>query len=132
MLLTNGLKKVAVVVRPSGIVHRSRNRLMGGRRPPTAVIAGNDWVTAPLLAAVRDADLSIPDEISFLSYADSRWAAAYRPPISVIRSDYEADGRTLASRVLRRLGEAVDDAVADRPLSREEFVDRASLAPPRK
>lgn len=102
-------------------------RLMAGSARPTALIAGNDWVTAPLLAAVRDAGLAIPKDISFLTYADSRWAAAYRPPISVIRYDYEGEGRTLASRLLRHLGEQVDEDVANRSLGREEFLDRKSL-----
>ena len=105
--------------------------LMAGNAPPTALIAGNDWMTAPLLAAVRDAGLAIPKDISFLTYADSRWAAAYRPAISVIRYDYAGEGRTLASRLLRHLGEKADEDTADRPLAREEFVDRKSLGRPR-
>lgn len=117
-------------VRREADVHEQLGQLLVHPQRPTVLIAGNDWMTAPLLAAARDAGLRIPEDMSFLTYGDSRWAAAYRPPISAIRYDYYAEGQTLATRVLRRLGEPVDDVIADRPLADDEFVDRASLGPP--
>ena len=103
-------------------------RLLDGPNRPTALIAGNDWMTAPLLGAIRDACLDIPGDVSFLTYGDSRWAAAYRPPISVIRYNYYREGQVLASRVLRRLGEPVEDELASQPLSADEFIDRGSIS----
>jgi LacI family transcriptional regulator len=106
-------------------------RLLQRSETPTALVGGNDWMTAPVLAATRDAGLRIPEDVSFLTYGDSRWAAAYRPAISVVRYDYYGEGQTLSARVLRRLGNRVDDALADQPLAVDEFIDRGSIARPR-
>ena len=123
--------EIVVHLAPAGVdadVLAQLTELLDGPDRPTAVVAGNDWMTAPLLGAIRDASLILPTDISFLSYGDSRWAAAYRPPISVIRYNYYREGQVLASRVLRRLGEPVDDELASQPLSADEFIDRGSMS----
>jgi LacI family transcriptional regulator len=100
--------------------------LMESPDPPTALIAGNDWMTAPLLEATTTCQLLIPDDVSVLAYGDSPWAAAYRPAISVIRYDYYREGRILAGRILERLSGA---EVQPPPLqlASEEYVERRSL-----
>ena len=105
--------------------------LLAGDVAPTALIAGNDWMTAPLLGAVQELGLAIPEDVSVVAYGDSRWAAAYRPPLSVIRYDYREEGETLASRLLARLGEAADAAASARGLVPDEFLERGSTGVPR-
>lgn len=105
--------------------------LMSEPEPPTALVAGNDSAAAPLLIAVNHCELSIPGDVSFLMYGDSQWAMAYHPPLSVIRYDYEAEGRRLMLRVLRSLGAAVDeDGASLASLEPDVFVRRGSTAPP--
>ncbi len=127
--------EVTVHLAPASVdadVSTQLERVMGGPNPPTALVAGNDWMTAPLLGAVRDAGLDIPGDVSFLTYGDSRWAAAYRPPISAIRYHYYEEGQVLASRVLRRLGEPADENLARQSLAVDEFIERGSMAAPRE
>lgn len=105
------------------------DRLLSLPEPPTALVAGNDWMSAPLLGAIGRKALEIPRDISVICYGDSRWAEAYRPPISVIRYDYRQEGAALAHRILARLGAgpALADLTWPAP---DEFVDRASCGPP--
>jgi DNA-binding LacI/PurR family transcriptional regulator len=42
-----------------------------------------------MLLAVADAGRFIPGDVSVLAFGGSEWEAAYRPPISVVRHDYQ-------------------------------------------
>lgn len=104
-------------------------RLAALPRPPTAYIAGSHLLTASLLSAIYDAGLSIPDQVSFISYGDSPWALAHRPPISVVRFDYEEEARCYMQRLIARV-EGWAEVPDFTPLA-SEFVPRGSCAPAR-
>jgi DNA-binding LacI/PurR family transcriptional regulator len=65
--------------------------------------------------------------VSFLTFGDSPWAAAYRPGISVVRSDLGAIGTTLARFVLDRLG--VVDPLPPPTVEPDRYVRRRSVGP---
>ncbi len=106
------------------------DEMMMGDDPPTALVGGNEWTSAPLLRATVQRGLEIPTDVSVLCFGDSRWAEAYRPPLSVIRYNYHAEGVLLAQRLLARLGDEPADGSRDPGLPPDEFVLRASLGPP--
>lgn len=104
-------------------------RLAAMESPPTAFIAGTHVLAAPLLGAIRDSGLRIPQDVSFVTYGDSEWAAAYNPPISVIRYDYYQEARVLSERLVARAqGRETAPALPEFP---SEFVQRSSCGPPR-
>ncbi len=94
---------------------------------PTAYVAASHVLAAPLLVAIYGAGLGIPEDVSFLTFGDSDWAAAHRPPISVVRHDYYAEAACHAARLLVRLGCPVDPGEIRQVPS--EFVNRGSIGP---
>jgi LacI family transcriptional regulator len=99
------------------------------RRPdrPTALICGIHSDAPEMLAAAKEAGLSIPGDLSIFSYGDSRWAQVHTPPLAVIRSDYDLYGRRAAG-LLFALTAGEDEPVTLH--HQAEFVARDSCAPP--
>ncbi|MBI5284881.1 MAG: LacI family DNA-binding transcriptional regulator [Chloroflexi bacterium] len=101
-------------------------RLAALAQPPTAYVAGSHVLAAPLLSAIYDAGLSIPHEVSFISFGDSPWAVAHRPPISVVRFDYAEEARCYMQRLVARIEGRAD--IPEVPRLPSEFVPRGSCA----
>jgi len=102
--------------------------LVNSQAAPTAYIAGTHLLAPTLLIALSDQGVSIPDDASFLSFGDSAWALAHRPPLSVVRYDYYTEAKGLMERLIARI-EGCNDVSAT-PAQPSEFVQRGSLAPP--
>jgi LacI family transcriptional regulator len=105
--------------------------LLGGRAPPTALIAGGIAMLPGVLRAVRAKGLGVPDDISIIGSCDSDLAELASPPVSVLRWDYAMLGKAAAELLLDRL-----ERDRDRPARRieigAELVIRGSCAPPPK
>ena len=106
---------------------RAIGELLARERPPTAYVAATHILTAPLLLALYDAGLCIPEDVSFLTYGDSDWALAHRPPLSVIRRDYYADAAARAENLIARIEHWPEAPPI--PALPSEFVPRGSCGP---
>ncbi len=100
--------------------------LMAASDAPTAIISANGRLTPYVLEGIHSAGLSIPDDVSFMSFGDSQWHRAYTPPISVVREDYAAIAKALVERLVQRIAGAKLPPVE---LRSSEFVMRASMGP---
>ncbi|MBJ3774549.1 LacI family DNA-binding transcriptional regulator [Acuticoccus mangrovi] len=110
---------------------RNASSLLASAAPPTALISGGIDMLPGVLRAIRVRGLSIPDDISVVGSGDSELAELHTPPISVERWDMAETGRTAALLLLRRIG-GERDTPPEHVLLPAEFVERASLAPPRQ
>lgn len=58
------------------------------RRPPadrpTALFVGNSEMAAGTVQAIRDLGLRIPDQVSLVSFDDTRWAQLMKPALTVV------------------------------------------------
>jgi DNA-binding LacI/PurR family transcriptional regulator len=72
--------------------------------PPTAVFAASDAQALGVLEAARQLGLSVPDDLSVMSFDDTLVAAMACPPLSAVRQPFEELGRE-ATRVLMDLAE---------------------------
>jgi LacI family transcriptional regulator len=117
-----------IVAAPDAAVAQSSvEALLSQSSRPSALLCGAHPYAPDLLAAVRDAGLTIPDDLSFISYGDSPWARVYHPPLTVIRTDYPEYGR----RAAELLFAIIDGRPTAGPLrQRSELVVRGSCAPP--
>lgn len=101
--------------------------LLNGRQPPTAIFAGGAGMLAPVLRAVRDQGLRIPEDISVVTGADSELAVLHTPPISAVRWQHDQLGALAAQFLLARLdGAAVGP---QRTLAPAEYIQRGSCGP---
>ena len=99
---------------------------------PTAIIAGGNMLMQGALLALRDANVVVGRDVSFVGCDDVVIAELHQPPIAVVRRDISAIGVAAAELLLGEL-EPVDGETA--PEASEivfptEFVARASCAPP--
>ena len=93
----------------------------------TAVFAGSDVVALGALAALREAGLDVPREVSVVGFDDVPFAADLTPALTTVRVPYEELGRTAVRLALdREVGFASDNHVV---LS-TQLVIRDSVRPP--
>ncbi len=76
--------------------------LLTRREPVTAVFAGSDQIARGIYDAVRQAGLTIPDDMSVAGFNDSE-GALMDPPLTSVREFPEELGKHLAEFVLRRI-----------------------------
>lgn len=101
--------------------------LLSGDDRPTAVMVLLHQCLPAVLLGVRMAGLSVPADISVITYGDSEWARAYRPSISVIQTDYELHVRQATDRLIDLI-EGRRQELTDL-VHRSDFVLRESVGP---
>ncbi|MDX3696634.1 LacI family DNA-binding transcriptional regulator [Streptomyces europaeiscabiei] len=78
----------------------------------TAVFAGTDVVATGALAALREAGLDVPGDVSLVGFDDVPFAADLSPALTTVRVPYEDLGRTAVRLALEReVGLGGDDHV---------------------
>lgn len=101
--------------------------LLANEEEVTAIVAGNDQVAGGVYKALRERELSIPDDISVVGCDDTIGMWLY-PALSTIREYPEHLGRSLAEAVLRRIDDL--DQAPQRITVPTEFIRRESCGPP--
>ncbi|WP_295312302.1 LacI family DNA-binding transcriptional regulator [Roseobacter sp.] len=103
--------------------------IMQQQETPTVVLCGNDAQAAGAMAQARAMGLSLPDDMSFIGFDDIGLARVLHPALATVRVPQIDMGRRAATLLLDRIAgrEGLQSVVLD-----TEFMDRASLAPPRK
>ena len=89
--------------------------------PSTAAFTSNDQMAIGLLAAMRDRDASVPDDLSIVGFDDIPEAAYLHPPLTTVRQDFAALGALMMQKVLVAVEEP-DRATEDTPLSTKLIV----------
>jgi LacI family fructose operon transcriptional repressor len=79
-------------------------KLLQLKERPDAIFTSNSLLAAGVLRALKESNISIPEEIAFASFDETRWAALVTPPITVIEQPTYEIGQTatllLAKRIL--------------------------------
>ncbi|HEY0188688.1 MAG TPA: LacI family DNA-binding transcriptional regulator [Cellulomonas sp.] len=94
---------------------------------PTAVLAANDQLALGLLRAFWERGVRVPQDVSVVGFDDEAGAAYFVPPLTTVRQDFPALGRSAIDALVRALaGQEVP-----RTLLPATLVPRASTAAPR-
>ncbi|WP_371300417.1 LacI family DNA-binding transcriptional regulator [Cellulomonas sp. Y8] len=93
---------------------------------PTAVFAANDQLALGLLRAFWERGLRVPQDVSVVGFDDEAGAAYFVPPLTTVRQDFPALGRS----AIRALVAALAGDLPPRTLLPATLVPRASTAPP--
>lgn len=122
-----GLPPATDLHRPTGYDHRVANQtveqLLALADPPTAIIVDNILSSLSVYAAIADAGLRIPDDISVIAYHDVAQADEMWPPLTTVRMPLHEVG-VQAAIMLKALIDG--ERVAPRVLEGAELVERAS------
>ena len=98
----------ALVVRTGWDADMARSAAVGvlaGRDRPTAVFAVNNLLAEGVWRAASDLGLRIPDDLSMVSFDDSRWMSMVSPGITAVAQDSVALGREAVAALLERLAD---------------------------
>ncbi len=102
------------------IGYEGMSQLLSLSERPTAVFARNDFTAVGALNAIKQAGLSVPEDIAVVGYDDIPLAAHMSPPLTTVRQPTRAQGRVAAEFLLRRIEEGLQ-------LPREERVFQCQL-----
>jgi len=83
--------------------YRCAEKLFSARRVPTGIFVANIEMAAGAIEFVREKGLSIPEEISIVTFDDSFWARYMDPPLTVIAQPMEKMGKCTMELLLARL-----------------------------
>lgn len=104
-------------------------KLLALESPPTAIFAANDMSAFGAIAAIREAGMKVPDDISVVGFDDIPNAAHFHPPLSTVRQPLNQMGRAAVNALLAQI--AGIDAVSPQIWLPTELVVRASTAAPK-
>jgi LacI family transcriptional regulator len=106
-------------------------RLVAHEVPPSAVVVANVNAAVGMLAAARTRGVRVPDDLSVVTVHDSWTAENTWPPLTAVKMQFYAMGRTAVRGVIARIESGVSvDVVITNPAP--ELVERDSSAPVRR
>lgn len=73
--------------------------------PPTAIFAVNNVLAEGTYRAVREAGLSIPEDVSIVSFDDVPWMSMVAPGLTTVTQDPAGIGEAAVERLLGRIDE---------------------------
>lgn len=106
--------------------HQAMRELMSLPTRPTAVMCANVASAAGALAAARELDVTIPDDVSLVAVHDIDLAASLGPPLTTVRMPLIELGRRAVELLLDT---PPHDTITDVLSGPIELVRRASAAP---
>jgi LacI family transcriptional regulator len=100
--------------------------------PPNGIVCGNDLIALGVLSSLRDAGLTVPDDVAVTGYDDVGFATLTSPELTTVRQPLEALARTAVDLLL---GAPSEEPTRHRRLVPElrvrgSTVGAASHAPP--
>lgn len=102
-------------------------RLLGARRPPTAIFASNDEMAVAAIAAARRRGLDVPRNLTVVGFDDTPLAATIWPALTTVRQPIAEMAEAAVTRLVRGGSEDAEDR--DRVVE-HALVIRESSGPP--
>ncbi len=73
----------------------------------TAIFSGNNLATLGVFSYIKEANIQVPKDVSFITFDDSSWLTMTTPTLAAIAQNPEKMGRVAAKLVLERIVEPV-------------------------
>ncbi len=106
-------------------------RLVDPTRRPTGLICYSHAEAVPILSALYEHQVRVPDAISVVAFNDVYPAAVSAPPLTTVSFDPEQLGRTGAKMLLRRFeGDEISQGESTVYTLKHRLTVRASTGPP--
>lgn len=106
--------------------HRIVTAMLKSAQRPTAIIASDSVIGLEVFKVCRVLGLSIPGDLSLVSFHDADWTSVTTPPVTVVRQPVYGLGENAARLLVERLNGGAGEA--RRIVLRTEVIDRASIA----
>ncbi|TWB14484.1 LacI family transcriptional regulator [Rhizobium sp. ERR 1071] len=102
--------------------------LLHDAAPPTAIIASDSLVGLRVFKTLQKLGLSMPRDISMISFLDADWTTVTTPPITVVDQPVYEMGKKAAERLISRLNGK--DLPVGRTAIKTGLIERGSVASP--
>lgn len=122
--LTGMEKWVRVGAVKSEQTHSIVAELFRSPERPTAIIASDSMIALGIFKVHRQLGLSIPGDVSLVSFHDADWTSVTTPTVTVVRQPVYDLGTTAAKLLVERLNGAAP--AARKVVLKSEIVERAS------
>jgi LacI family transcriptional regulator len=109
-----------------------RGSLGSGRPRYTAVFAANDLMALGAIAALREAAIGVPDEVSVVGFDDIRLAAHATPPLTTVYQPAYDMGRTVTAQLLQYIARGEMPPASRHILPVQLRVRASTSAPPNR
>ncbi len=97
--------------------------------PPGALFTVNSLLAEGALQAIRERNLTIPDDIALVTFDETTWASLVQPAITLIAQPTYEIGKTAAELLLRRIADP--NRPARQVILKGQLLVRGSSAPRR-
>ncbi len=109
--------------------HDRTLELLDAEHPPTAIFCFSDEMAMGALGAIRERDLTCPEQISLVGFDDIRFARHLHPPLTTVSQPMETIGKEVVKLLLQVLsGET--DIVRHVTLAHKLVVRGSTATPP--
>lgn len=85
------------------------SRILSAKNAPTAFFAPTDLIALSIYEVAGKLKISIPGQLSVVGFADLGFAPHIAPPLTTIRQDGFAIGKTSAELILKRLNDTAEE-----------------------
>jgi len=72
---------------------------------PDAIFTSNSLLTAGAFQAIRDCNMTVPDDVALVGFDETTWGGLVNPPITVIAQPTTEIGRTATELLFQRIAE---------------------------
>ncbi|AYG63372.1 LacI family DNA-binding transcriptional regulator [Rhizobium jaguaris] len=103
-------------------------RLLEEVSPPTALVASDSLIGLRLFRSLQSFGLSIPRDLSMISFLDADWTTVTTPPITVVDQPVYEMGKKAAERLISRLNGK--ELPVERATVKTSLIQRGSVAAP--
>lgn len=80
-------------------------KMLDAAQPPDALFTTNSLLAAGALQAIRERQLTIPDDIALVTFDETTWASLVQPAITLIDQPTYEIGKTAAELLLQRIAD---------------------------
>jgi LacI family transcriptional regulator, fructose operon transcriptional repressor len=80
-------------------------KMIDTTKMPDAFFTTNSLIAAGVLQAIRERNLTIPDDVALVSFDETTWASLVQPPITLIAQPTYEIGRTATELLLQRIAD---------------------------
>ncbi len=110
--------------------YRLMKDLLDGTDDITAVVARNDYLAIGAIRAIRDAGLSVPDDVSVIGYNDTILTQCSYPLLTSVHTPIAEAGEIAVDRLATAISHGVEEFAG--VVLQTSLTIRDSSAPPRK
>lgn len=85
--------------------YAATSKLLVSAHPPEALVTTNSLLAEGALQAIREHNITIPDEIALVTFDDTKWASLVQPPLTLIAQPTYEIGQTAIDLLLQRVAD---------------------------